>query len=78
MTIPEGSSKHNLNLPHTGNYLHSIHTVSGITSNREMISSTWEDVLRLYATNIIILYEGLTTEDEMAGWHHRLDGREFE
>ena len=19
-----------------------------------------------------------TTEDEMAGWHHRLDGREFE
>ena len=21
---------------------------------------------------------GQTTEDEMAGWHHRLDGREFE
>ena len=22
--------------------------------------------------------EKATTEDEMAGWHHRLDGREFE
>ena len=22
--------------------------------------------------------KGTTTEDEMAGWHHRLDGREFE
>ena len=22
--------------------------------------------------------EKVTTEDEMAGWHHRLDGREFE
>ena len=22
--------------------------------------------------------EKRTTEDEMAGWHHRLDGREFE
>ena len=22
--------------------------------------------------------EKLTTEDEMAGWHHRLDGHEFE
>ena len=22
--------------------------------------------------------ENGTTEDEMAGWHHRLDGREFE
>ena len=21
---------------------------------------------------------GLTTEDDMAGWHHRLDGRELE
>ena len=24
------------------------------------------------------LEEKGTTEDEMAGWHHRLDGREFE
>ena len=36
------------------------------------------------ATNIIavkryeILQEGPGAEDEMAGWHHRLDGHEFE
>ena len=26
----------------------------------------------------MISHEKGTTEDEMAGWHHRLDGREFE
>ena len=33
--------------------------------------------LHLYIIGLIIATKG-TTEDEMAGWHHRLDGCEFE
>lgn len=35
--IPQSSEKQNLNLPHTGNYLIGIYTVSCITSNLQMI-----------------------------------------
>ena len=35
--IPENSKKQNLNLPCTGNYLHSIYIVLGIVSNLDMI-----------------------------------------
>ena len=35
--IPECSQKQKLNLPHSGNYLHSIYIVLGILSNPEMI-----------------------------------------
>lgn len=34
--IPKGSKKQNLNMPHTGNYLHNIYIV-GIIRNLEMI-----------------------------------------
>ena len=35
--VPESSKKQNLNLPHTGIYLHSIYIISSIISNLEMI-----------------------------------------
>ena len=35
--IPESPKKQNLNLPCSGNYLHSIYIVVGITGNLEMI-----------------------------------------
>ena len=31
----------------------------------------------LYTLNLYSVVKGMT-EDEMAGWHHQLDGREFE
>ena len=34
---PESSKKQNLNLPRSGNYLHSIYIALGIISNLEMI-----------------------------------------
>ena len=45
----ESSTKQNLNLQCTDNYLHSIYIVLGIIGNLEMILSIWEDVHRLYA-----------------------------
>ena len=35
--VSECSKKQNLNLPHAGNYLHSIYIVSGLISNLQII-----------------------------------------
>ena len=35
--IPELSKKQNLDLPHAGNYLHSIYITSGTINNSKMI-----------------------------------------
>ena len=53
--IPESSKRHNLNLPCTGNYLHSMHVEFtsinsiysglGIISNLKMIQDVWEDYI---------------------------------
>ena len=41
--------------------------LDGITNSMDVSLSEFQE-----------LEEKGTTEDEMAGWHHRLDGREFE
>ena len=39
----------------------------------EILAPFWEEFRRDWGQE-----EKGTTEDEMAGWHHRLDGHEFE
>ena len=36
-----------------------------------------EETTLLKQPQLVIVEEKGTTEDEMAGWHHRLDGHEF-
>ena len=45
-----------------------------------MVSPTWVTPIVDHMPLIlfVVAYEKGTTEDEMAGWHHRLDGHEFE
>ena len=39
---------------------------------------TKDSITAEYFIKIIYCEQNGTTEDEMAGWHHRLDGRESE
>ena len=47
----------------------------------EMVSPTWVNspiVDHMPLILFVVAYEKGTTEDKMDGWHHQLDGQEFE
>ena len=46
--------------------------------NLPFVSSYLHMIYIVFATVYTVQEEKGTTEDEMAGWHHQLDGREFE
>lgn len=51
-TFLESSKKQNLNLPCTGNYLHSVYIVLEIISGPKMTLSVWKGVHGLYANTM--------------------------
>ena len=63
--------------------VHGVTKESDMTEQTEQQKSIWEKMrVGLHLTNsvaklVIITSTRCTTEDEMAGWHHWLDGHEF-
>ena len=57
---PESSQKQNLNLSHSGNYLHSIYIILGISRNLEMFQRLQKDVCSLYANSMLFYMRNLS------------------